>query len=67
MLRLPDKLVVRKAWRLIVLTGTFLLLVYLGLSEVQGENSVAAWLIVAGALGICLFWSRVWPEPERDG
>lgn len=60
MARVSAKWEIRKAWRLIVLLGTFFVLVYFGLNEVPGENSLAAWLVFAGAVAVCLGW----PEDE---
>jgi hypothetical protein len=56
----------RRVWRLTVFVGTFFVLVYFGFNEVHGENSLAAWLILVGAIAVCLVWAKVWPEPEPE-
>lgn len=66
MTRIPAKWEIRKAWQLVVLVGTFFVLVYFGLNEVHGESSLAAWLVFAGAVAICLCWPKIWPEPEPE-
>jgi hypothetical protein len=55
---------VRRVSRLTVLVGTFLVLVYFGLDEVHGD--MASWLVIFGAVAVCLAWAKVWPEP-KDG
>jgi hypothetical protein len=41
-------------------------LVYFGLNEVHGEDSLAAWLVLVGAIAVCLVWAKVWPKPQPD-
>ena len=53
---------VRRVSRLTVLVGTFLVLVYFGLDEVHGD--MASWLVIFGAVAVCLAWAKVWPEPR---
>ena len=65
-MRIPTRWEIRRTWRLAVLIGAFFVLVYFGLNEVNGENSLAGWLVFIGAVAVCLGWSKVWPEPEPE-
>jgi hypothetical protein len=57
--RIPARWEMQRVWRLAVFVGSFLVPVYFGLNEIHGENSLAAWLVVIGAIAICVAWSNV--------
>jgi hypothetical protein len=60
-----NRVEVRRAWRLVILGGTFFLLSHNGLEELQGEATLAAFLVIVGSLAICLGWSKVRDEPTE--